>query len=191
MPINDNTIVQVVNLVDHPVSYVLPELQVTRRFDPHEAKNLPIKELRALNYKRGGRVLLHDYLSVKNNSFRQEIGITEDIIEYDYTVEDIDDLLLNGNIDVLKDALEFGPKGIVELIKSRAIKLKIPDLAKRQAIKDIAGTDINKQITLIEEQDAALARDKNIDETSATSTSKTETTTRKRRVATNKEATTE
>lgn len=191
MAITDSTIVQVVNLVDHPISYVLPELQVTRRFDPHEAKNLPISELRALNYKRGGRVLLHDYLSVKNNDFRKEIGITEDIIEYDYSVQDIDKLLLEGDIDVLKDALEFGPRGIVELIKSRAVKLKIPDLAKRQAIKDIAGTDVHKQIALIEEQEAALARDKqNADSAEDAPTEKKETAgTRKRRVATKKEAT--
>lgn len=190
MTLNDETIVQVVNLVDHPVSYVLPELQVTRRFDPHESKKLSIGELRALNYKRGGRVLLHDYLSVKNNDFRKEIGITEDIIEYDYSVQDIDELLLEGDIDVLKDALEFGPKGIVELIKSRAVKLKIPDLAKRQAIKDIAGTDVHKQIALIEEQEAALARDnQNGDNAEDAPIEKKETAgTRRRRVATTKEA---
>lgn len=190
MALNDDTNVQVVNLVDHPVSYVLPELQVTRRFDPHEVKTLSIKELRSLNYKRGGRVLLHDYLSVKNNEFRKEIGISEDVIEYDYTVQDIDDILLNGDIDVLKDALEFGPKGIVELLKSRAVKLKIPDLAKRQAIKDIAGTDVHKQIELIEEQEAALARDRGEEKDGAVPTEKTETAgTRKRRVAPKKEAT--
>lgn len=193
--VSDDKMVQVINLVDFPVSYVLPELQVTRRFDPHEAKTLPIKELRALNYKRGGRVLLHDYLSVKDNDFRKEIGIAEDVIEYDYTVQDIDELLLNGDIDVLKDALEFGPKGIVELIKSRAVKLKIPDLAKRQAIMDISGTDIHTQIKNIEDQEAAMARDKEEKkdtEAKTTSTEKTETAgTRRRRVATNKEATNE
>lgn len=184
MAISDNTVVQTVNMVDHPISYVLKEQNIIRRFEPYETKNLTIGELRTLNYKQGGRFLLREYLSVKNDAFRKELGIPEDAIEYDYTVYDIDRILLEESDDVLKDTLEFGPRGIVELIQSRAVKLKIPDVGKRDIIKQFTSVDINKQIELQEQQEEALKIDSVA--VSAEEASYAATPQRKRRVAVTK-----
>lgn len=178
----EKTVVQVTNLVNHPVSYRLDELNVIRRFDPYESKNLPLDELRALNYKRGGRVLLKGYLSVKDKDFRKEIGIADDAIEYDYTEEDVDKILLHEPDDVLRDTLEFGPDGIKELVESRAVKLRIPDLGKREIIKEFTGVDIDKQIVLIKEQEEALAKEAEAN-TNATHEVEKAPTRGKRRVA--------
>ena len=156
MTVSETTVVPVRNMVDHTVSYIVEDLNVTRRFDPFETKEISIAELRALNYKRGGRILLRDYLSVKNDEFRKEIGIAEDAIEYDYRQADIDKILLEEPVEVLEDTLDFGPAGIKELVQSRAVKLKIPDINKRQVIYDFTGVDINKQIKLKEDQEEAM-----------------------------------
>lgn len=159
MAVEETTVVPVRNMVDHTVSYIVEDLNVTRRFDPFETKEISIRELRALNYKRGGRVLLRDYLSVKNDDFRREIGIPEDAIEYDYRQADIDEILLEKPVEVLEDTLEFGPEGIKELVQSRAVKLQIPDMSKRQIIYEFTGVDVNKQIKLKQDQENAMKQD--------------------------------
>lgn len=184
MTVTDETVVEVRNMVNNPVGYSIQELNINRTFDPFETKKLPVKELRALNYKRGGHILLHDYLSVNNNEFREELGIPADAIEYDYTQDDIDRILLKDEEDVLKDTLEFGPQGIVDLVKSRAFKLKIPDVNKREIIRQFTGTDVNKQILLQEQAEAALKLEK--EESSDAETATSNTPQRRRRVAVSK-----
>lgn len=159
MAVEETTVVPVRNIVNHTVSYIVEDLNVTRRFDPFETKEISIRELRALNYKRGGRVLLRDYLSVKNDDFRREIGIPEDAIEYDYRQADIDEILLEKPVEVLEDTLEFGPQGIKELVQSRAVELQIPDMSKRQIIYEFTGVDVNKQIKLKQDQENAMEKD--------------------------------
>lgn len=156
-----NTIdfVQVINMVDHTVSYTIPEMNIVRRFDPFEAKNLPVEEIIALNYKRGGHRLLQHYLCVKDDELKEIIGIPEDLFEYDYSEEDIERILLEDHEDVLRDTLDFAPQGIIELVKSKAFKLKIPDTNKRQIIFDMTGTDVDTQIKLQEMAEKALAED--------------------------------
>lgn len=176
----EEKVVQVRNMVDHPVSYRVDERGVTRRFESGEVKNIPEGELRALSYKRGGRYLLQHYLCVKDNELKKDFNIPEDLIEYDYTEADVDRILLNGSIEELEDTLDFAPDGIIELVKSRAYKLKIPDTNKRQVIHNFTGTDINKQIELKEQAELALANEGGITESAETSA--VEQPKRKRRV---------
>lgn len=157
--LDGNAIVSVTNMVDNGVSYSIPEMNVSRHFNPFETKNLTADEIRSLNFKRGGRVLLRDFLCVKNDELKKELGIPTDIPEYDYTAADIDRILLQEDDDVLRDTLDFAPEGIIELLKSRAFKLKIPDTNKRKIIFEMTGTDIDTQITLQEQAERALAQD--------------------------------
>ena len=179
--LEDEAVVSLTNMVDHTVSYSVPEMNVSRHFDVFETKKVPAKEIRALNYKRGGHVLLQHYLCVKNDELKKEIDVPVDLPEYDYTVEDVDRILLKDDEDVLRDTLDFAPDGIVELVKSRAFKLKIPDTNKRRIIFEMTGTDIDTQITLQEQAEKALSRDG-----VTTNNEKQEQPTRKRRVPVNK-----
>lgn len=166
MTVEDNTKVEVRNLVGHSTGYVIPELHIKRHFEPFETKRVEAGELRELHYRKGGRIMLHEYLSVQNDELRHEFDIPSDQVEYDWTEQDIRELLLNGDEDSLRDAIDFGPAGIVEQIKRMAFDLKIPDVSKREIIRDMTGTDVNKQIELKTQEEVRLAKDRgeNIEE---------------------------
>lgn len=156
MPITDNTSVDVRNLVDHKVVYRIPEDNVRREFQAFEVKKLKAGELRKLNYQYGGHVLLTQYLSVGNAELAKEFDVDcDEVVEYNWTATDVDKVLMEGSLDALLDALDFAPKGIVELIKDRAIQLRIPDTNKRKAIADATGCDINNTIEMLDNAEAA------------------------------------
>lgn len=151
MAVNDNTMVEVRNLVDHKVVYKIPEDNIRREFTGFEVKKIAAGELRKLNYQYGGRVLLRQYLNVRNSTLAKEFGIDcDELIEYNWTKEDVDKALLSDPIEVLMDALDFAPQGIIDLIKDRAIELRITDLAKRKAIMDATGCNITNTIEMLE-----------------------------------------
>lgn len=51
-------------------------------------------------------------------------------------------------MDALKDALEFGPEGIKQLIIDRAVELRIPDNNKLKVIQEFTGRDVSNMIEL-------------------------------------------
>lgn len=145
--LNGNTMVKVTNISGAPTGYSLPELNVVREFSNNESKNISVKELRALRYIPGGLVLMQDYLFIDNVELLAEFDV-EVQPEHSWTDEDIKAVLTTGNLDALKDALEFGPKGVAERIKDLAVSLEINDMSKRQAIKEFTGFDVNKAIEI-------------------------------------------
>lgn len=149
--LEDKELVEVRNLVGHMVVYKIDELNRRVVFNPFETKKVPVDELRRLNYQHGGRVLLHDYLCVQNYELREEFGIDPSVVEYDWTLQDIDAALTSRPIDELLDALEFGPEGIKNMLVDRAVELKIPDTNRRRAIQDITGVDVNNMINFKEQ----------------------------------------
>lgn len=152
--LQDKDVVEVRNLVDHMVVYKIDELNRRVVFNPFETKKVQVDELRRLNYQHGGRILLHNYLCIKDQELRQEFGVDPSMIEYDWTLRDVDAALTSRPIDELMDALEFGPDGIKELLIDRAVQLRIPDTNRRKAIQDITGVDVNNMIQLKEQLEA-------------------------------------
>jgi len=152
--LQDKDIVEVRNLVDHMVVYKIDELNRRVVFNPFETKKVQVDELRRLNYQHGGRILLHNYLCIKDQELRQEFGVDPSMVEYDWTLRDVDAALTSRPMDELMDALEFGPDGIKELLIDRAVQLRIPDTNRRKAIQDITGVDINNMIQLKEQLEA-------------------------------------
>lgn len=131
--LDDKEIVVLKNISDGVVFYDLPELNLKRTYEAGSIKKVPANEVRVLNYQAGGYRLLQDYLSLDNEELCEELGL-DITVEYHWSAEDVKDLLLNGSLDRLKDALDFAPLGIVELIKTLAVELEITDLTKREAI---------------------------------------------------------
>lgn len=150
--VKDSTLVPVYNMVDHKVVYVNSETHRRVVFEPFQKKNIPAGELRTLNYSTGGEKLIHDYLCIKSDDLRAEFNIPSDQIEYDWTLDDIHKVLedLSTPIEVLQDALDFGPQGIRELIADCAVKWKIPDSNRRRIISQMTGVNIDKQIEFLE-----------------------------------------
>lgn len=156
--LNDTTLVPVRNLVDHKVVYVIPELNRRVVFEPFQEKKIPAGELRALNYTTGGEILIHNYISVKSNDLREEFNIPKDMVEYDWTIEDIRRVLtdLESPIEELEDALDFGPDGIRELLVDCAVKWKIPDANRRKVISKMTGVNVDKMIEFAEITDQTV-----------------------------------
>ena len=146
--------VEVRNLVNHMVVYKIDDTHHRVSFNPFEVKKIAVEELRQLNYQYGGKVLLQNYLCVLDKELRKEFEISPDIIEYDWTLEDVDAALTTAPLDVLLDALDFAPLGIKDLLVDRAVELKIPDTSRRKAIHEATGIDVNNMIELKEQVEA-------------------------------------
>ena len=141
--------VQVRNLVNYPTVYLIPEEHIRQVFGPFETRMVKESELRKVYYQPGGAALFRNFLAVDDKNLAKNFGVSEDSFNHEYqmTKKDIDELLgANGNLDALKDALDFGPDGIKDLIVDRAVALRIPDITKREVISQATGKNINSMI---------------------------------------------
>ena len=162
MTIQDSDLIQVQNLTGSKVSYFIPETNNVRHFEGQQLrKDITAGELRMLYATKGGRTLLEDYLGIKNKELAREFNISADVFdhEYSWTQKEVDNVLLTGSLDALKDALEFGPEGIKQLIVDRAVSLKIPDNNKLAAIQEFTGRDVSNMIKLDTELDNSKEED--------------------------------
>lgn len=145
--VQDDESVQITNLMDHTVGYIVELTGVRRALPAHAVFSVKAGELRELNYQLGGQEILRNYLRIGNKSLAAEFGIDiDDTPEYMWGKTEVDKCLLEWDLDFLLDALEFAPDGIKQLIVDRAIELEIPDVNKRQAIKDKMGVDVTAAI---------------------------------------------
>lgn len=181
----DDTIVPIRNIVNCETGYILTSSGHSRRLMPGVVMRVPASELRELFYQPGGSILLQNYIHVGNADLCKEFGVPEDMIEYNWTAEDIKKALTEDPIEVLLDALDFAPQGVIEAIKDDAVSLEINDKAKIDAISKKTGIDI----------DAAIKNKHAYDENGDTDVTEkpkqrrtTSTTTRKRRSTTTKAA---
>lgn len=173
---------KIVNVKNRSASvavYKIPELNIRREFAPGETIAVPLSELQKLMYVAGGREMIANYLQIIDETVTEKLNVkTEN--EYYMSEEQIIDLLRNGSLEALLDCLDFAPPGVIDLVKTFAVKLPLNDVAKRNAIFEKTGFDVNKAI----ENDVASKTDETTESESATATAKTASTP-KRRVVTN------
>lgn len=179
--IDDSTIVPIRNIVDFETGYILTSSGRSRRLMPNVTMRVTAGELRELFWQPGGAFLLQNFIHVGNKQLAQEFGVPADAIEYDWTNEDIVNCLTKDDLDVLFDALDFAPAGIIESLKDKAVELEITDLAKIKAISEKTGIDISAAIKNKHayDNDNADVEDKK----PKTRRTQSKTTTRKRRVS--------
>ena len=146
--IDNNQIIKVTNRDNGHVGYTIPDLNnLTRTFTANETKEITMNELRKLSYIPGGMVLLRDYLVLDNKEAVEEL-LNQVEPEYFYTEEDIKNLLLNGSLDALKDCLDYAPVGTIDLVKQVAVELPLNDVAKRKAILEMTGFNVDSAIMI-------------------------------------------
>lgn len=140
--------VQVKNLTNSTVVYKIPELNLRRKFGAQEEKKIDYEELQKLYYQPGGEVLIKDFLQIKDKEVALEFGVDEEVFDHEYSwdAEKIKNVLLNESIDVLHDALDFAPEGIIDTIVDLAVELEIADINKRNLIQECTGKNINAMI---------------------------------------------
>ena len=157
-----NTICVVKNRSSSKVAYVIPEEGIRREFMPGETKNIKFAELEKLSWQAGGNALMTHFLQVKMPAAAEELGIHTEI-EYNYTEDEIKNIILNGSVDQFKDTLDFAPIGVKDLIKKFAVELPMESTPKIEYLKEKTGFDLQKALA----NKKAEAADENAAGTSA------------------------
>lgn len=183
--VEDDELITVENMTNVQVGYILPTSNVTRRFIPKVKMRIAASELRELSYQSGGLDLLQNYLRVNNEELAAEFGVSADSFEneYNWTEADVDNCLLNAELDVLLDALDFAPEGIVEALKNRAVELEISDNQKLKAIGEKTNSDLSVIIKNKHAYDNVSASDGTSEKKTTTRRTAKKTTTTRRTAA--------
>lgn len=142
------------------VCYQIPEDRIRRQFAPGETKKITHEELEKLTYQSGGDNLIRNYLQIQDPEAAQTFnsGIP---VEPEYNLDEagVRDLLRNGSLDALLDALDFAPSGVIDLIKTHAVSMPLTDMQKIEAIKAKTGYDCAAAIRHLQEEKAAEAEE--------------------------------
>lgn len=132
---------KVYNRSDSNITYTLPELNTRRVFALGECKELDAKELEALWQMDGGTTIIKDYLMVDDEAWVAEHW--EDApIEYFWKSEDVRKCLVEDDLSLFQETLEYAPAGVIDLIKMLAWQIPITDLNKVEAIRQATGFDV-------------------------------------------------
>lgn len=140
------------------VSYNLSEPRVSREFyRPGHMISVTFDEVYALSNEPGGMDILLHFLQVRDSKVRKALSLPMDP-EYLYTPEDIKTLVLKGTEDQLLDAIEFGPYGMVELIRKTAFDLRLDSASRIELLSDVLKIDLKRIYKNAEEDDKDLAK---------------------------------
>lgn len=145
--LNNSDTVRVENRGNSIVGYRVPESNIIRRFVEGEIKEISMGELRQAIQIPGTKRTIMNNLIIHDKSAVEEL-LPDAEPEYFYTAKDVDFLLERGTLDQLKDALDFAPKGVVDLIKDRAVKNELNDVRKREAILEATNFNVTGAIEI-------------------------------------------
>lgn len=180
-----DTLVKITNMTGGMCGYIL-DSGVRRKLSEGASMNVTADELRQLSYRPGGEQIITNYLRIDNHDLAIELGVPEDMYEHEYQWDKakVKSVLLSTDatsMDELKDALDFAPDAIKDMIVSLAVELEIPDVNKRKAIQDATGSDVSKMIEVKNSYHDADGTDNVAPKTRRTSskTTKSSTTTAK------------
>lgn len=127
------------------VIYKIPERNIRREFNVGETKQITYEELVWLSYQPGGRLLMQNMLLIQDAEAVNNLNIHAEP-EYYMSENDVVNMLLNGSLDELLDALDFAPKGVIQIIKDKAVSLPLYDMQKREAILKATGFNVTAAI---------------------------------------------
>ena len=145
--LNKNDKIRVENRADAIVAYRIPETKIIKRFEAGEIKEIEMGELRQAIQRPGTKRLIESNLIIHNKEAVNEL-LPNAEPEYFYDKRDVDFLLEKGTLDQLKDALDFAPEGVIELIKERAVSTELNDMRKREAILEATNFNVTGAIDI-------------------------------------------
>ena len=156
-----NTKINVTNREKGTVGYRIPDLgNLNRQFQPNETKEIEFEELEKLSWLPGGDYILRNCLIIDNeDAIKELLGSVEP--EYFYTKDQVVELMKNGSLDEFLDCLDFAPQGVCEMIKDLAVSMPLNDVAKRNAIAEKLGFNVDNAIALtsdVEEKEKKTER---------------------------------
>ena len=145
--VEKNREIKLTNRDNGAVGYTIPDLNLRRSFSAGETKTVTFDEIEKLSWSRGGLSLLKNYLIIQDKEAAEEIlGSVEP--EYFYTKDTVKTLLTEGTLEQLQDTLEFGPKGVIDLVKKEAVDLPVNNVAMREEILNKTKFNVDKAIEI-------------------------------------------
>ena len=142
-----NTLIKVLNRYNGSSVYSIPEMNGLRRvFQSGEVKQVTFEELQKLSYIPGGKELLEENLVILDNPQAIKLLLGHTQPEYSYNRDDIIKIMRDGSLDEFLDCLDFAPEGVKDMIKHLAVELPLNDVAKREAIYNKMGFNVNNAI---------------------------------------------
>lgn len=142
------------------VIYNIPEDHIRREFYNKETKEIALSELEKLAQQPGGRKLIYNYLSIQDADTIGHLVNRPIEPEYWLTEDKIPEWMNTCSLDEFKDALDFAPEGIKDLLKKYAVSLPLNDFAKRQAMFEQLGFNVTKAIENSGEDGESIKTDK-------------------------------
>lgn len=142
--------VKVYNRTDGALSYGIKALRVSRLWrKPGDYLNIAISELLELKTNPGGMYIINNCIMIDDDEALKLVFDDREIQpEYKYGLKEVDYLLYEASLEQFLDALDYSPKGVLDLILAKA-KIKLPNTtAKISAINDKFGININKVFEL-------------------------------------------
>ena len=133
------------------VGYRVEEMGINRKFYANETKEVTFEELERLSFTPGGSTILTDYLQIDDVEAIEQLFHRKPEMEYFYSREDIKRLMETGSLDEFLDCLDFAPAGIKDIIKDMSVELPLNDVAKREAIFNKLGFNVDNAIRIKKE----------------------------------------
>ena len=142
-------LVTVENRTAGKIVYQIPDRHIRRELAPRQSIRVPKEEIEALSYTAGGLDLIRNHLLVKDEQVLDDLNIHREP-EYYMNADNVAKLIREGSLNEFKDALDFAPDGVKDMIKDLSVQIPLNDFSKRQALKEMTGFDV----------DAAIAHDR-------------------------------
>lgn len=127
------------------IIYTIPDRGIRRELAPGQAIRVNKDEIEALSYTNGGLDLIRNHLLVEDEQVLDYLNIHREP-EYYMDAAQVAKLIKQGTLDEFKDALDFAPDGVKDMIKDLSVQLPINDHAKMQALKTQLGFDVEEAI---------------------------------------------
>lgn len=151
---------KVTNRSASQVGYAIPDLNIKRLYQPGETKNVSQEELEKLAFEPGGMYILANFLQVSRED-AQTLQINPER-EYYLSAEGVKQLIREASMDEFLDALDFAPKGIIDMIRDYAVSLPMTDTEKAQAFFEKTGFNVLKAIEnerAVKAEEATIAKE--------------------------------
>ena len=147
-------LVTVENRTAGKIVYRIPDKGIRRELAPRQKIRVTKQEIEDLSYTSGGLDLIRNHLLVRDEEILDDLNIHREP-EYYMNADNVAKLIKQGTLDEFKDALDFAPDGVIDMIKDLSVQIPLNDYSKRQALKEMTGFDVDAAIQHDKENKAA------------------------------------
>ena len=138
-------LVTVENRTAGKIVYQIPDRHIRRELAPRQVIRVTKDEIEALAFTAGGLDVIINHLLVKDEEILDDLNVHREP-EYYMNADNVAKLIKEGTLDEFKDALDFAPDGVKDMIKDLSVQIPLNDYSKRQALKEMTGFDVDAAI---------------------------------------------